>query len=214
MNVATGCSLYFVSRGPGVRPLCAHKRPRAITSRHFEHETHRWYVVYYEYPVRHARQNYHEGYTKRNMERKRNRKNEKIRRVSKIKWNRKVWRETRDILGIPIGRPRRATNLKFTRLTFSRIHIYYSRKLAEHVSEITEILTRFKKSRMERDQVGSICIHNYMFYYILLYNVTMHVTLIVRYILGETRLIKFNYIYLFHTHKTMSLKILKSHVLI
>lgn len=31
-----------------VHPLCTHKWPRAITSRHFEHETHRWYVVYSE----------------------------------------------------------------------------------------------------------------------------------------------------------------------
>lgn len=31
-----------------MHPLCIHKWPRAITSRHFEHETHRWYVVYGE----------------------------------------------------------------------------------------------------------------------------------------------------------------------
>lgn len=62
-------------------------------------------------------------YEAQHGERKRNRKNEKIRgRASKIKWNRKVRRETRDVLGIPIYRelpPRQATNLKFTRLTFT-----------------------------------------------------------------------------------------------
>lgn len=63
----------------------------------------------------------------------------------------------RDILGIPISeRPRRATNLKFTRLTFTLlacIHIYCSHNVAEHISEITETLMRFKKTVfVERDQ--------------------------------------------------------------